>query len=113
MYRTVPIAIATFFLTQPALDARADVHVSDEVLQPITEFTGPSLEFDFPGLLVGVAEYAEGPTGTTAFYFPDGVTGIVDVRVLTTRLHEMLNERHWRRAFLRHVRALRLVSSMR
>jgi 6-aminohexanoate-oligomer endohydrolase len=30
------------------------------------------LEFDFPGLRVGVAEYEEGPTGCTVFCFPDG-----------------------------------------
>ena len=30
------------------------------------------LEFDFPGLRIGVAEYDDGPTGCTVFYFPDG-----------------------------------------
>jgi 6-aminohexanoate-oligomer endohydrolase len=30
------------------------------------------LEFDFPGLEVGVAEYEEGPTGCTVFHFPNG-----------------------------------------
>jgi L-aminopeptidase/D-esterase-like protein len=29
---------------------------------------------------VGIAEYDEGPTGTTVFYFPEGVKGAVDVR---------------------------------
>jgi L-aminopeptidase/D-esterase-like protein len=29
---------------------------------------------------VGVGEYDEGPTGTTVFYFPDGVKGAVDMR---------------------------------
>lgn len=41
---------------------------------------GPSLRFDFPEIKVGVAEYDEGPTGTTVFYFPAGVKGAVDVR---------------------------------
>lgn len=41
---------------------------------------GPSLRFDFPDMRVGVAEYDEGPTGTTVFYFPKGVKGAVDVR---------------------------------
>lgn len=41
---------------------------------------GPELEFDFPGLLIGVAEYEEGPTGLTVFYFPRGVMAAVDVR---------------------------------
>lgn len=38
------------------------------------------LEFDFPALRIGVAEYAEGPTGCTVFYFPQGAMGAVDVR---------------------------------
>lgn len=41
---------------------------------------GPSLRFDFPEMRVGIAEYDDGPTGTTVFYFPDGVKGAVDVR---------------------------------
>jgi len=49
-------------------------------LVPVTAFDGPALEFDFPGLLVGVAEYAEGPTGCTVFRFPAGSTGLADVR---------------------------------
>jgi L-aminopeptidase/D-esterase-like protein len=47
---------------------------------PKTKKDGPSLKFDFPAMLVGVAEYDEGPTGTTVFYFPKGVKGAVDVR---------------------------------
>jgi L-aminopeptidase/D-esterase-like protein len=43
-------------------------------------FDGPVLQFDFPGLLVGVAEYEEGPTGLTVFCFDRGVLGTVDVR---------------------------------
>ena len=38
------------------------------------------LDFDFPALRIGVAEYPEGPTGCTVFFFPDGVTGAVDIR---------------------------------
>ena len=41
---------------------------------------GPSIKFDFPGMTIGVAEYDEGPTGTTVFYFPKGVKGAVDAR---------------------------------
>jgi L-aminopeptidase/D-esterase-like protein len=41
---------------------------------------GPNLQFDFPGLKIGIAEYEEGPTGTTVFFFPDGVKAAVDVR---------------------------------
>jgi len=47
---------------------------------PLTTFTGPVLELDFPSLHIGVAEYAEGPTGATVFYFPAGAMAAVDVR---------------------------------
>ena len=49
-------------------------------LIPVTEFDGPALEFDFPGVSIGVAEYAEGPTGTTVVHFDERVMGVVDVR---------------------------------
>jgi L-aminopeptidase/D-esterase-like protein len=49
-------------------------------LTPVTAFDGPDFEFDFPGVEVGVAEYAEGPTGCTVFSFTDGATGVADVR---------------------------------
>jgi L-aminopeptidase/D-esterase-like protein len=47
---------------------------------PQTSFTRPMLEFDFPDLHIGVAEYEEGPTGVTVFYFPAGAMAAVDVR---------------------------------
>ena len=47
---------------------------------PRTNPPGPALTFDFPGLRIGVAEYDEGPTGTTVFWFPNRVTAVVDVR---------------------------------
>lgn len=50
------------------------------VLKPITSFEGPVLKFDFPALQIGIAEYKEGPTGCTVFYFPEGATAAVDVR---------------------------------
>ena len=49
-------------------------------LIPKTDFDGPKLEFDFPSFTIGVAEYAEGPTGCTVFYFPEGAQVSVDVR---------------------------------
>jgi 6-aminohexanoate-oligomer endohydrolase len=45
-----------------------------------TSPAGPAVAFDFPGLEVGVAEYDEGPTGTTVFHFPAPVMAVVDVR---------------------------------
>jgi len=47
---------------------------------PHVDFAGPALTFDFPWMRIGVAEYEEGPTGTTVFYFPEGVKAAVDVR---------------------------------
>src|SRR5579859_6048133 len=47
---------------------------------PQTEFAGPTLTFDLPGLQIGVAEYAEGPTGCTVFSFPGGAATAIDVR---------------------------------
>src|SRR5690242_4062384 len=49
-------------------------------LAPRTTFEGKNLEFDFPGLEIGVAEYDEGPTGCTVFSFPDGAASSIDVR---------------------------------
>jgi len=59
-----------------------------------TNVAGPELTFDFPGLMVGVAEYAEGPTGCTVLHFPKGASAAVDVRggapgtIWTDQLHE-------------------------
>jgi len=49
-------------------------------LRPVTAFAGPSLTFDFPSFAIGVAEYAEGPTGCTVFHFPKGAQTAVDIR---------------------------------
>lgn len=49
-------------------------------LIPKTSFDGPALQLDFPELYIGVAEYDEGPTGATVFYFPKKVMAVVDVR---------------------------------
>ena len=47
---------------------------------PQTEFDGPTVTFDFPGMAIGVAEYEEGPTGCTVFAFDHGAVGAVDIR---------------------------------
>jgi L-aminopeptidase/D-esterase-like protein len=49
-------------------------------LVPQTNLKSPELTFDFPAIKIGVAEYDEGPTGCTVFYFPVGVTSAIDVR---------------------------------
>jgi 6-aminohexanoate-oligomer endohydrolase len=49
-------------------------------LTPDTSVRGRILEFDFPSLEIGVAQYPDGPTGTTVFRFKKQALGVVDVR---------------------------------
>jgi L-aminopeptidase/D-esterase-like protein len=49
-------------------------------LTPVTSFESDVFEFDFPTLEIGVAEYAEGPTGCTVIHFPKGSTVVTDIR---------------------------------
>ena len=49
-------------------------------LVPQTAIRGPRLTFDLPGLAIGVAEYAEGPTGCTVFKFGHSAVAAVDIR---------------------------------
>ncbi|SHM25446.1 P1 family peptidase [Cryptosporangium aurantiacum] len=51
--------------------------------QPLTIVSnkpGIPIEFDFPGVEIGTAEYAEGPTGCTLVYVPAGARTAVDER---------------------------------
>lgn len=47
---------------------------------PRTQLAAEYLTFDFPAMRIGVAEYDEGPTGATLFWFPRGVMAAVDAR---------------------------------
>lgn len=68
-------------LTAAALSAPCTTPGQDSAAAiPKVYKEGRALRFDFPELRVGTAEYDEGPTGTTVFYFPSGVKGAVDVR---------------------------------
>ena len=49
-------------------------------LEPQTVFDGPALDFDFDSMLIGTAEYEEGPTGATVFAFPKRAAAAIDVR---------------------------------
>lgn len=65
----------------PNQDKRGAARSNDQLtLTPKTPSGGRALKFDFPSLNIGVAEYAEGPTGCTVFYFPKGAQGAVDIR---------------------------------
>ena len=58
----------------------AGVAAGQDSAIPKVDTEGPSLRFEFPEMRVGIAEYDEGPTDTTVFYFPKGVKAAVDVR---------------------------------
>ncbi len=49
-------------------------------LIPATPTSSRRLEFDFPGLKIGCAEYSEGPTGCTVFLFERGWPMAIDKR---------------------------------
>jgi len=49
-------------------------------MTPDTSMQPPILEFDFPGMEIGIAEYPHGPTGTTVFHFPERAKAAIDVR---------------------------------
>jgi len=54
---------------------------TQERLTPLVNPTAARvLEFDWPALRIGIAEYAEGPTGVTVFHFPRRALAVVDVR---------------------------------
>jgi len=53
---------------------------NDKGLTPQTPGAGPTLDFEFPGLLIGTAEYEEGPTGCTVLRFPQKASSAVDLR---------------------------------
>ena len=49
-------------------------------LEPKLGFNGQHIEFDFPGIEIGVAEYEAGPTGCTVIHFPNGAATAIDIR---------------------------------
>jgi L-aminopeptidase/D-esterase-like protein len=69
----------TFFLSLSCRGVNLLTNDNTELV-PRTDFDGPELAFDFPGIEIGCAEYEEGPTGCTVFNFPEGVSCIADVR---------------------------------
>jgi L-aminopeptidase/D-esterase-like protein len=49
-------------------------------LKPITSFNSRYIQFDFPDLYIGIAEYEEGPTGCTVFHFKDRAKVAIDIQ---------------------------------
>jgi L-aminopeptidase/D-esterase-like protein len=73
------LVVASTSGAQPAQSTAAGAPAPPAV--PRTQFPDRAhLEIDFPAIRIGVAEYDEGPTGTTVFHFPHGVAAAVDVR---------------------------------
>lgn len=52
----------------------------DRVLEPRRASEASVVEYDFPGVEVGSAEYAEGPTGVTVVSVPSGARMAIDAR---------------------------------
>ncbi|CAN5862798.1 P1 family peptidase [soil metagenome] len=73
------LALPVLLLAQTRPSASSSA-TGDTGKQPRAVTDGNFLEFDFPSLLIGIAEYEEGPTGATVFYFPKGAGAAVDVR---------------------------------
>jgi 6-aminohexanoate-oligomer endohydrolase len=74
------VSVAVAETIQPMKGAALPRSNDNTALVPRTSFTGPVLDFDFPGVHIGVAEYDEGPTGCTVFYFPTIADMSIDVR---------------------------------
>ncbi len=64
------VGVTIFLFTQPLLGQNISQNFYKDSI----------LNFNFPGMKIGIAENEDGPTGTTVFYFPDGVMGAADVR---------------------------------
>jgi L-aminopeptidase/D-esterase-like protein len=74
------IALGAVRPAMPSDDQAQQLVDHQKGLVPDTSVQAPVLEFDFPGLSIGIAEYPEGPTGTTVFRFDKPAMAAVDVR---------------------------------
>jgi L-aminopeptidase/D-esterase-like protein len=83
--RTIPAAAALMIALAPLQfsptqdSAKPKPPVSPPLVAKIPA-GGAALEFDWPALEIGVAEYDEGPTGATLFRFPKKAHVVVDAR---------------------------------
>jgi len=72
--------LALACLLAPPVVTSADRRDDQSSLVPVLNAGSRVLEFDWPTILVGTGEYAEGPTGVTVIRFAKRVHGAVDVR---------------------------------
>lgn len=71
------VAIASLLLGSLAT---AEPKAQSADLAIATDFGERVLEFDFPAMRVGIAEYPAGPTGVTVLHFPQGASVAADIR---------------------------------
>src|SRR5262245_49289360 len=71
------LVVATALLGGAFTRTAAD---GQDQLEPVINAGARVLEFDWPMVRVGTAEYAEGPTGVTVFRFGRRVLAAIDVR---------------------------------
>ncbi|RBM22186.1 6-aminohexanoate hydrolase [Prauserella sp. PE36] len=67
-------------LAKPSAYAAGAVTNDDLALTPQPSPGSATVSFDLPGVFVGTAEYAEGPTGCTVIHVPRGARTAVDAR---------------------------------
>lgn len=80
----LPLALASF------ASANTTPPSNDLVeLTPRIDYDQPVLRYDFPTLHAGIAEYEEGPTGCTVFYFSKRARATVDLRTGANGTHEI------------------------
>lgn len=60
--------------------ALCSAHADQRVLEPNTRITGPTSNFDWPAVQIGIGTYEEGPTGLTIIHFKNRASVAVDVR---------------------------------
>jgi L-aminopeptidase/D-esterase-like protein len=73
-------ALAADGQSSAATGAGLDAPPAEQRPVPRISFEGRALNFDFPAVQIGVAEYEEGPTGATVLLFRKPVMAAVDVR---------------------------------
>ncbi|MCY3858589.1 MAG: P1 family peptidase [Gammaproteobacteria bacterium] len=80
-YLFVVLLVALSYIATPtALGDTVEMTNDDPNLQISTDYGDRILEYDFDSFNVGIAEYSDGPTGTTVFHFPEGARAAVDIR---------------------------------
>ena len=78
MFRPWPAAAAGVAVLLSGFAVAQDADAPPRAIA--TDWGSRVLEFDFPAIKVGIAEYPDGPTGATVLHFPDGAAMAMDVR---------------------------------